>query len=376
MKTKSQSSTEIPAQMNSYKNEKYMQITKDGKAHLLSHHSDKRFDLPKGREGINTVGDFFYLTKSVKKTSMSVKDKKTGLWQPPKALGMHNEFNFYKNPSDAVPVTIISANEMFLLWKEKNYNSRFDYTAFTTENQIKIYDNNLKLLKTIPKPKKEHIDIDELASKALGEDISQRYPSVNMTEAELIEYPLMKVSRRDSQNQVFIERTYNDNDPIFLFTTGCGVSGSRNTITLSKENEVFAQFDVDLKTGKIYYPKVYLDQLGLDFAQKVDTTIYQNMIPSAGYAGGQRAMLNFIKDNLVYPREVKRGKVEGKVVAKFVVEKDGSISNIGIVKSLSKECDAEVISIIKKMPSWLPAKKDEHAVRSYYRLPITFTADK
>lgn len=357
-----------------YNNEMYMQITSNGKDYLLSHHSDKRFDLPKGRENIDTVGEYFYTSKMVSTKTKPVKDKKTGLLQPPKLSEPQNQFQFFKNPTDPKPVLEIVATKMDDLWKNKNYTNNFDYAAFTTEKQIKIYDNNLKLIKTIPKPNKEYIRIDDLVSEAIGQEIEHRGAPPSMAMGEPVEYPLLTIRKQNGKNQVTIEKEYADNNPTFLFTTDYEVSVRKNAITLKKEDKKFAEFDVNLNTGKIYYPKVYLDQLGLDFTQKIDTTIYENTIPSAGFAEGARAMLDFIKDNLIYPREVKKGKIEGTVIAKFVVEKDGNISDIKILKSLSKECDAEVIRVIEKMPKWKPAKKDGTIVRSYYKIPITFAA--
>ncbi|MDR6969536.1 TonB family protein [Flavobacterium arsenatis] len=366
----------------SYKNEMYMQITDNGRDYLLSHHSDTRFDLPKGRENIQTVGDYFYQTETIFPESKSYRDKKTGKLMPPKVSEPQNQFQIFKNPADAKPVLEIIATGMYALWKDKNYESNFDYTAFTTEKQIKIYDHNLKLIKTTSKPKDEYLDINHLVSEALGEKVSQRYPSPTMSEIVRPEYPLIDIRKKNGQNQVFIERKYYDNNPLILFSTQYDVSARKNTITLKKDDEKIAQFDVNLHLGKIYYPKIYLDQLGLGFFDKegksasndnnYEGEILNKVDERAIFRGGNNAISKHISTHLIYPDEAKESGIQGNVIAKFVVEKDGSVSNIEIERSLSKECDAEVIRIISKMPKWTPAKKDGIAVRSYYRLPVMF----
>ena len=85
-------------------------------------------------------------------------------------------------------------------------------------------------------------------------------------------------------------------------------------------------------------------------------------------------MAKYIRDNLKYPKEAVELGISGEVIAKFIIEKDGSITNMKIVKSLSKECDAEVIRIIKKTTRWIPAILNGGAVRSYYELPVIFVS--
>ncbi len=80
----------------------------------------------------------------------------------------------------------------------------------------------------------------------------------------------------------------------------------------------------------------------------------------------------YLNSNLRYPSEARKQKIEGRVIVKFVVEKDGSISNISILNSVHKDLDAEVLRIVKASPRWEPGKQDGIPVRSYKTLPITF----
>ncbi len=90
------------------------------------------------------------------------------------------------------------------------------------------------------------------------------------------------------------------------------------------------------------------------------------------YPGGNNALSAFISQNLKYPENARKNKVEGTVYAQFVVEKDGSVSNIRILQSLHPECDAEVLRVLALMPKWTPGKQRGKPVRVQFNLPVSF----
>jgi TonB family protein len=90
------------------------------------------------------------------------------------------------------------------------------------------------------------------------------------------------------------------------------------------------------------------------------------------FAEGEVAMQKFIKDNLVYPSEAKEKSEQGKVFVRFVVEVDGSITNVSIARGVSPSLDAEAIRIVKMMPKWKPGEYREKAVKSNVVIPIFF----
>ncbi|MBB3702643.1 energy transducer TonB [Alloprevotella rava] len=91
----------------------------------------------------------------------------------------------------------------------------------------------------------------------------------------------------------------------------------------------------------------------------------------ASFPGGYREMMNFMINEMRYPQTVKED-VEGKVVVRFTVNEDGTISDVKIVRSLSPEADQEVMRVISKMPRWTPKMVNKTPVKSDFTLPITF----
>ena len=92
----------------------------------------------------------------------------------------------------------------------------------------------------------------------------------------------------------------------------------------------------------------------------------------AEFPGGQAALMKWLSNNIRYPESAQQNDIQGRVVVKFVVEKDGSIGQATIAKGVDKDLDREAIRVVKKMPKWQPGKNNGVAVRSYFTLPVTF----
>ena len=90
------------------------------------------------------------------------------------------------------------------------------------------------------------------------------------------------------------------------------------------------------------------------------------------YPGGMDELMKFIQRNIRYPKEAQEQGKQGRVIVQFVVEKDGSICNEQVVKSVDPQLDAEAIRVIRCMPNWIPGKQRGEPVRVRFTLPVTF----
>lgn len=109
--------------------------------------------------------------------------------------------------------------------------------------------------------------------------------------------------------------------------------------------------------------------------QKVNTgddDIFDVVEEMPVFPGGQTALMEFIAKNLRYPVKAQEGGIQGRVVARFIVEKDGSVSNLAVARSVSSELDAEAIRVLSTMPKWTPGKQRGKEVRVKYTVPIVF----
>lgn len=93
------------------------------------------------------------------------------------------------------------------------------------------------------------------------------------------------------------------------------------------------------------------------------------------FVGGEAEMSKFIHRNLVYPTAASQAGIQGRVVIRFVVQKDGSLSNVKVVRGLDPECDKEAVRVVKAMPKWKPGKQNGKEVPVYFTLPFIFKVD-
>lgn len=90
------------------------------------------------------------------------------------------------------------------------------------------------------------------------------------------------------------------------------------------------------------------------------------------FEGGMGAWTRFLQRNLRYPDQAQERGVQGKVYLSFVVEKDGSISSVTLIKGIGGGCDEEAIRVLKKSPRWKPGQQNQQSVRVRYTMPFSF----
>ena len=103
-----------------------------------------------------------------------------------------------------------------------------------------------------------------------------------------------------------------------------------------------------------------------------DDEVFMVVEEQPEYPGGTEALLNFLRENINYPEYCKENKIQGRVIVTFVVEKDGSIVEAEVVKSVSDELDAEALRVVNLMPKWKPGKQRGENVRVKYTVPVNF----
>lgn len=103
--------------------------------------------------------------------------------------------------------------------------------------------------------------------------------------------------------------------------------------------------------------------------------VYQIVEEMPRFPGGEKALLDYVSKNIVYPEAAKDKEIQGRVFVGFVVEKDGSIGEVKLLRGISKECDEEALRVIKSMPKWQPGKMKGEPVRVSYQIPIFFKLD-
>lgn len=130
-----------------------------------------------------------------------------------------------------------------------------------------------------------------------------------------------------------------------------------------------------------YAGAVNIDELKVDQraggtpVRRLEEEVVDNSIVEvpASYPGGDAAVLKFVSENLIYPIEARNAGLQGTVVLRFIIEKDGSIGQIVVRKSLSKECDQAAAQVVSKLKRFTPAEQQGHKMKVWYTLPIRFS---
>ena len=103
--------------------------------------------------------------------------------------------------------------------------------------------------------------------------------------------------------------------------------------------------------------------------------VYQIVEEMPKFPGGEPAMFKFISENVKYPQEAKDKNISGRVFVNFVVEKDGSVDEVKVLRSIGGGCDEEAVRVVKSMPKWTPGKQKGKPVRVSYIIPFVFKLD-
>ncbi len=103
-----------------------------------------------------------------------------------------------------------------------------------------------------------------------------------------------------------------------------------------------------------------------------DDVVFVVVEEPATFPGGMEAMYDYIGKNLKYPELAKEKDIQGRVFVQFVIEKDGSITNVKCLRGIGGGCDEAAMEVVKNMPKWQPAKQRGKEVRCQFNLPIKF----
>ena len=145
--------------------------------------------------------------------------------------------------------------------------------------------------------------------------------------------------------------------------------GKKNaTVKMGPVNEIVVveQAPADQKEVK---PVEMPNAMKVEKAEKEAFDVVEQM---PQFPGGPAALMQFLSSNVKYPKEAFEQGIQGRVIANFVVEKDGSITEARIVRSIHPSLDAEALRVIGSMPNWMPGMQNGEAVRVKYTVPITF----
>lgn len=141
---------------------------------------------------------------------------------------------------------------------------------------------------------------------------------------------------------------------------------------LAKTNTAIGTFDVkgnDEAEGEVLKAK---EVIADEKPKEEETKVFDVVEQMPEFPGGAAALMKWLSDNIKYPSIAEENGIQGRVVCTFVVERDGSVTDIQVARSVDPSLDKEAIRVLKKMPKWIPGKQNGSAVRVKYTVPVTF----
>jgi len=135
--------------------------------------------------------------------------------------------------------------------------------------------------------------------------------------------------------------------------------------------DVDEDIDIDIETDDDdVIEEQVIDEVDEDAGKEDEIFVFVEDQP--GYPGGDAARIKYLQENIKYPEMAKESGIQGTVYVTFVVEKDGRITSVKILRGIGGGCDEEAVRVIKKMPGWKPGKQRGRPVRVQFNMPVRF----
>ncbi len=117
-----------------------------------------------------------------------------------------------------------------------------------------------------------------------------------------------------------------------------------------------------------------MSSCGVNHKSSDDNKVYspKEVDEESHFVGGNDEAMKYLTDNINYPSDAAKEGIQGRVIVKFHIKKDGSPTKVKVLRGVFPSLDEEAVRVIKEMPKWVPAKKDGKVVQQYVVFPISF----
>lgn len=138
--------------------------------------------------------------------------------------------------------------------------------------------------------------------------------------------------------------------------------------------EVEDDIDINVEADENTEVQEYVAPVKVDEEEAAEETqIFMVVESMPAFPGGEPALYKYLAENIKYPQMAKESGIQGRVFVTFVVERDGSVTDVRVLRGIGGGCDEEAIRVVKNMPKWTPGKQRGKSVRVQYNLPVKFT---
>ncbi len=136
--------------------------------------------------------------------------------------------------------------------------------------------------------------------------------------------------------------------------------------------EVDEDLDIDVESDEETKAEEYVPPAEEEDDEEEEEQIFTVVEDNPEFIGGQAALMKYLAKNIKYPQMARETGISGTVYVRFVVEKDGSVSQVRIARGIGGGCDEEAMRVVKSMPKWKPGRQRGKPVRVNFTLPVKF----
>lgn len=138
--------------------------------------------------------------------------------------------------------------------------------------------------------------------------------------------------------------------------------------------EVDDDIDIDVEADENTEVQEYVAPVRVEEEESAEEMqIFMVVESMPEYPGGEAALYKYLAENIKYPQMAKESGIQGRVFVTFVVERDGRVTDVRVLRGIGGGCDEEAIRVVEGMPKWAPGKQRGKSVRVQYNLPVKFT---
>ncbi len=217
--------------------------------------------------------------------------------------------------------------------------------------------------------------------KAADAEAARRAAMTQAVELSQLEQPKKKAEVKQKQIKVEPERVVEQVKSSIKFTAPVIKKDSevkpedelKTQDQLMETKTAIGSFDVkgnDDANGEVLKAKEVIAQP--EPPKVEETKVFDVVEQMPSFPGGPAALMTYLSQNTKYPVVAQENGVQGRVVVSFVVERDGSITDVRVVRSVDPSLDKEATRVVKSMPNWIPGKQNGSTVRVKYNVPVSF----
>ena len=271
------------------------------------------------------------------------------------------------DPKDIESITVLKNDSAISKYGDEGKNGVIEVTTKSATAKSALLDAARKKLEG-GEIEKIFVVVEDQPQFPGGKDALMKYLGEN------VKYP-KEAHENKIEGRVIVNFVVNKDGSISEVKTVRGINQLLDTEAVRVISEM-PNWKPGMQRGQAvrvrYTLPIVFSLKGDEKASKPTDDVFVVVEKQPEFPGGMSAMMKYLRDNIVYPVEAQKNKIEGRVIVNFVVNKDGSLSDMKVVRGQDQSLDAEAMRVIAAMPNWKPGMQKGEAVRVRFTLPIVF----